>query len=73
MSKSQIEKAFEKVQELINHFEAGIEHYLSPSYQEAEVRKEYIDKFYTCLGWDVNHDFQKNPQGLYAKIKTIFK
>lgn len=69
MSKSQIEKAFEKVQELINHFEAGIEHYLSPSYQEAEVRKEYIDKFFIILGWDVNHDLQKNPFAQEVKIE----
>lgn len=69
MSKSTIEKAFAQVQELINHFEAGVEHYLSPSYQEAEVRKEYIDKFYSFLGWDVNHDFQKNPFEQEVKIE----
>lgn len=69
MSKSTIEKAFAQVQELINHFEAGIEHYLSASYQEAEVRKEYIDKFYSFLGWDVNHDFQKNPFEQEVKIE----
>jgi len=69
MSKSTIEKAFSQIQELINHFEAGIEHYLSPSYQEAEVRKEYIDKFYSFLGWDVNHDYQKNPFEQEVKIE----
>lgn len=69
MPKSIIQTAFENVQELINHFEAGIEHYLSAGYQEAEVRKEYIDKFYTFLGWDVNHDFQKNPFEQEVKIE----
>lgn len=69
MSKSTIEKAFSQIQELINHFEAGIDHYLSPIYQEAEVRKEYIDKFYSFLGWDVNHDFQKNPFEQEVKIE----
>ena len=69
MEKSDIQIAFEQTQQLINHFESGIEHYLSPSYQEAEVRKEYIDKFYTFLGWDVNHDYQKNPFEQEVKIE----
>ncbi|WP_310378817.1 Eco57I restriction-modification methylase domain-containing protein [Flavobacterium sp.] len=69
MEKSTIQIAFEQTQQLINHFEAGIEHYLSPNYQEAEVRKEYIDKFYSCLGWDVNHDHQKNPFEQEVKIE----
>jgi len=69
MKKSVIQIAFEQTQELIKHFEAGIEHYLSPTYQEAEVRKEFIDKFYSFLGWDVNHDFQKNPFAQEVKIE----
>ena len=69
MEKSTIQIAFEHTQELIEHFEAGIGHYLSPNYQEAEVRKEYIDKFYAALGWDVNHDRQKNPFAQEVKIE----
>lgn len=69
MKPTQIEIAFENIQQLINHFEAGIKHYLSPNYQEAEVRKEFIDKFYTFLGWDVNHDHQKNPFEQEVKIE----
>ena len=69
MSKTTIEKAFAEVQELINTFEAGIEHYLSPSYQEAEVRNGFINKFYFSLGWDVFHDTQKNPFEQEVKIE----
>jgi adenine-specific DNA-methyltransferase len=69
MKNISLETAFAQVQVLINDFEAGIEHYLSPSYQEAEVRKEYIDKFFTALGWDVNHDYQKNPFEQEVKIE----
>ena len=69
MEKSDIQIAFDQTQELINHFEAGIKHYLSPGYQEAEVRKEYIDKFYAALGWDVNHNYQKNPFEQEVKIE----
>lgn len=61
--------AFEKVQKLISDFESGILHYLSANYQEAEVRQEYIDKFFTALGWDVNHDIQKNPFEQEVKIE----
>lgn len=68
MEKSNIQIAFEKTKVLIENFQAGIEHYLSTSYQEAEVRKEFIDKFYAALGWDVNHDYQKNP--FEQEVKT---
>jgi adenine-specific DNA-methyltransferase len=61
--------AFNSVQILINDFENNIIHYLSPSYQEVEVRKEYIDKFFSALGWDVNHDYQKNPHQQEVKIE----
>lgn len=66
---AQFTKAYNEVQRLITSFEAGINHYLSPNYQEAEVRKEYIDKFFTALGWDVNHDEQKNPFEQEVKIE----
>ena len=69
MENTAIQTAFNQVQILINDFEASINHYLSASYQEAEVRKEYIDKFYTALGWDVNHDYQKNPFEQEVKIE----
>lgn len=55
------EAAFAKVAQLCADFDAGKGHYLSPKYQESEVRKDFIDKFFTALGWDVNHDIQKNP------------
>jgi adenine-specific DNA-methyltransferase len=69
MKKSTLDIAFQEVQELIIHFDAGLQHYLSSSYQEAEVRKEYIDKFFSILGWDVNHVHQKNPFAQEVKIE----
>ena len=69
MKNNTIQTAFDEIQELINDFDSGILHYLSPSYQESEVRKEYIDKFFTALGWDVNHDYQKNPFEQEVKIE----
>jgi predicted type IV restriction endonuclease len=45
--------AFEKVSSLAATFKANEDRYLSPSYQEAEARKELIGKFFIALGWDV--------------------
>jgi adenine-specific DNA-methyltransferase len=61
--------SFNAVQTLINDFENNIAYYLSPNYQEADVRKDYIDKLFTALGWDVDHNFQKNPQQQEVKIE----
>ena len=55
------DSAFEIVKKLVEDFKAGEKHYLSTSYQEAEVRKDFIDKFFIALGWYVHHNFQKDP------------
>ena len=61
--------AFQEVQSLVATFQANERHYLSPSYQESEARKDFIDKFFTALGWDVNHDHQKNPFAQEVKVE----
>lgn len=63
------ELAFEEVAQLVRDFEANEEHYLSPRYQEAEVRADYLDKFWTALGWDVNHKYQTNPREQEVKVE----
>ncbi|MHC1767155.1 MAG: DNA methyltransferase [Verrucomicrobiia bacterium] len=63
------EQAFSLVQTLAKDFEANKAHFLSPAYQESEVRKDFIDKFLTALGWDVNHDWQKNPFEQEVKVE----
>ena len=55
------EDAFKQVCELAEDFRRNENQYLSPSYQEAEVRRDYIDKFFEALGWDIYHREQKNP------------
>lgn len=54
-------KPFEIIKHLVADFKAQESAYLSPSYQESQVRQDFIDKFFTALGWDVTHNFQKNP------------
>ena len=58
---SNFDEAFAAVQSMEKDFDAHKGHYLSPAYKEAEVRIAFIDKFLIALGWDVNHDTQKNP------------
>lgn len=55
------ENALKAVAELVNEFKANEQHYLNPSYSEADVRNDFINKFFIALGWDVRHDIQKNP------------
>jgi type I restriction-modification system DNA methylase subunit len=66
---TQFDVAFAKVQKLAAIFESGKDRYLSSDYQEAEVRKDFIDKFFTALGWDVNHDDQTNPYAQEVKVE----
>ena len=69
MSVPALEEAFEKVSKLAATFRANEARYLSPDYQEAEARKDFIDKFFIALGWDVNHDEQTNPYEQEVKVE----
>ena len=61
--------AFARVRQLVADFRANEHFYLSPAYQEPEARRDFIDKFWMALGWDVNHDTQKNPSEQEVKIE----
>jgi len=39
--------------------------------QGAEVRKDFIDKLWIALGWDVNHDEQKNSYEQEVKVEQF--
>jgi type I restriction-modification system DNA methylase subunit len=56
-----MQAAFETIKQLVADFKAQESAYLSPSYQESQIRQDFIDKFFTALGWDVAHNIQKNP------------
>ncbi|MCY7362872.1 MAG: type I restriction enzyme HsdR N-terminal domain-containing protein, partial [Ignavibacteria bacterium] len=53
--------AHQLITDLVKDFKANEKYYLTSDYSEAQVRKDFIDKFFIALGWDVNHDTQKNP------------
>ncbi len=46
---SNFEQAFEQVKQLAEKFKAHASFYLSPKYQEAEARRDFIDKFLIAL------------------------
>ncbi len=65
-----MEQSLALVRQLVQDFKAQEAAYLSPQYQESQVRQDFIDKFFTALGWDVTHQRQKNPYEQEAKIEN---
>lgn len=66
---SSFETAFKIVTELSEVFKSNESKYKDKNYYEAEVRKDFIDKFFIALGWDVNHDIQRNPYEQEVKVE----
>jgi predicted type IV restriction endonuclease len=66
---AQLYVAFARVKALVADFRANEKFYRSPAYQEQEARRDFIDKFWLALGWDVNHETQKNPFEQEVKVE----
>ncbi len=66
---AELDIAFESVRTLVNTFQRNELHYKSASYSEVAARKDFIDKFWIALGWDVNHDHQTNPYEQEVKVE----
>jgi hypothetical protein len=54
---------------LVRTFADNHDKYLAASYNESAARKDFIDKFFIALGWDVNHDEQANPYEQEVKVE----
>ena len=52
--------------DLVERFERNYDAYKSGSYNETQVRREFIDPFFEALGWDVN-----NSQGYAEAYKDV--
>ena len=63
------DSSFEQVKKLVEDFQSNESKFLSSDYQEAEVRRDFIDKFLYALGWDVYHNEQKNPYEQEVKVE----
>ena len=55
-----------EIVDLVNRFDRYHAKYTSPSYNETNVRREFIDPFFEALGWDVN-----NQLGLDERYKDV--
>ena len=69
MNTSVFDTAFEKIKLLVREYESNHNFYLSTDYNESQARMDYIDKLFTILGWDVNHERQKNPYEQEVKVE----
>jgi type I restriction-modification system DNA methylase subunit/predicted type IV restriction endonuclease len=54
------------VLELVERFARNRDQYLSPAYNETQVRREFIDPLFTALGWDV-----ENTAGYAQQYKDV--
>ena len=72
MSTKAFTEAFERVKHLAETFQAQEQAYHASEYKEAEVRKDFIDKFFIALGWDVNHEQQTNPYEQEVKVEKAY-
>ncbi len=52
--------------ERIETFRRNLESYTDPEYKEARVRQEFIDPFFSALGWDM-----KNESGYAEAYKDV--
>ena len=64
-----LESAYSDVSALVREFDEHRGEFLAHNYQESEVRTDFIDKFFTALGWDVAHREQTNPREREVKIE----
>lgn len=61
--------SYEAICKLVEKYRKGEQHYLSTSYQEAETRQDFINEFFSALGWDVMHKNQTNPYEQEVKVE----
>lgn len=48
-------KAPESIVALVEHFASNEEFFLSPLYNETQLRREFLEPFFEALGWDVTN------------------
>lgn len=60
------EEAKQEINNLIKTFKDNFNQYKLSTYKEAQVRIEFIDKFFKAFGWDVN-----NKQGFSEQFKEV--
>lgn len=51
---------------LVEKFDENREQFTSPSYNEAQLRQEFLDPFFGALGWDI-----ENKAGIAEPNKEV--
>lgn len=64
-----VDTAYQQITKLVENFDTHKRAYLSSEYTEARARQDFIDKFLAALGWDVVHDYQRNPFEQEVKVE----
>lgn len=70
LAREPVDIAHDSVCDLVETFHANASFYRSSAFNEAATRKDFIDKFFIALGWDVDHAYQRNP---YEQEVTVEK
>ncbi len=60
------EQGKQKIGELVERFRYNLDVYKKSTYNETQVRREFIDPFFEALGWDVS-----NKQGYAEQYKEV--
>ena len=55
-----------KVKQLVETFTRNVDFYKAGTYNETQLRREYLDPFFTALGWDV-----ENKRGYAEAYKDV--
>ena len=55
-----------EIRRLVDLFHRNRDSYRKPTYNETQVRREFVDPFFTALGWDV-----ENREGHAAAYKPV--
>jgi len=66
---SSFQTAFKSISGLVKDFKSNENFYSSSNYSEADVRNDFINKFFIALGWDVRHETQKNPYEQEVRVE----
>lgn len=56
----------ETLKRLVDKFDQGRDQFTSPAYNEAQLRREFLDPFFGALGWDI-----ENKPGIAEPNKEV--
>lgn len=61
--------AFTSIGKLVERFVLYEREYLTAGYLESQVRLDFLDAFWTALGWDVRHEHEVNPYRQEVRVE----